>query len=364
MTETKTKNSSIKQELYKSYQNIPKPEEIVKGTIFSISKNGIFVDIKNFKTGIIFPIEIKKGSEQLKNINIGNEIEIKIKQLEEDEHGYLETSFKEARSEQNWEELKEIKNDNEPVKAQVVKANKGGLILDIKGLQAFMPVSHLSTKHYPKVKDGDAQKILQALQKLVKENLEVKIIDLNSKEEKIIVSEKAAQSKDLEEAIKKYKIGDLIDGTVAGVVDFGVFVEFDGLEGLVHISELDYQLIEDPSNIIKKGDNVKAKIIDINKDKISLSIKALKENPWEKAEKKYKIGQTVKGKVTKFNPFGAFVQLDEDIHGLTHVSEFGSEEKMKKTLDLGKKYDFEVLSIKPDEYKMSLKPILKNKQSK
>ena len=130
----------------------------------------------------------------------------------------------------------------------------------------------------------------------------------------------------------------------------------------MHISELDYQLVENPHDIIKEGDKIKAKIINIDKNKISLSIKALKENPWEKIKDKYKTNQIVKGTITKFNPFGAFVQLDKYIHGLAHISEFGDEENMKKTLEIGKKYDFKILSIKPKEYKMSLSPILKEKE--
>ena len=140
-------------------------------------------------------------------------------------------------------------------------------------------------------------------------------------------------------------------------MNFGAFVKFNNLEGLVHISELAYQLIEDPHDIVKIGEEVKAKIIEIDKDKISLSIKTLQKNPWDKVREKYDAGQTVKGKVTKFNPFGAFIQLDKDIHGLAHISEFGTEVRMKEMLEIGKKYNFKIISIKPNEYRMALKPI-------
>jgi len=128
---------------------------------------------------------------------------------------------------------------------------------------------------------------------------------------------------------------------------------------LIHISEIDWQIIDNPGEFFKVGDKVKAKIVEIENNKISLSTKALKKNPWTEIKDKYKNGQIIKGKVTKFNPFGAFIQIDKNIQGLTHISEFGTEEKMKETLKLNKEYKFKILSIKPLEYRMALKPILK-----
>jgi small subunit ribosomal protein S1 len=193
----------------------------------------------------------------------------------------------------------------------------------------------------------------------VAKSLKVKIIGFSPEEGKLIVSEKATQEKEIEEILKKYKVGDIIEGIVTGIVDFGVFIKFDSLEGLAHISELAYQLIENPHDIVKIGDKIKAKIIDVDKDKISLSIKALQKNPWDEVEKKYQVNQTVKGTVTKFNPFGAFVQLDKNIHGLAHISEFETEKKMTDALTIGEKCEFKILSIKPSEYRMALKPLLK-----
>jgi len=357
-SKSKLKNKSLKNILLRSYLHIPKVGDIVKGEVLGINKNSLFVDLKNFKTGIILAKELRKNPKFFKSIKIGDKIDVKILGLE-NEDGYVEVSLEEAGLEQGWKKLEKIMKEGEVIKAKVSKANKGGLILDMSGLQAFMPVSQLSAEKYPRVENGNTQKILQALQKLVSKELQVKIIDLDPKEEKIIVSEKATKEKELQEILKKYKVGDVVEGTVTGIVDFGVFVKFNDLEGLVHISELAYQLIEDPNEIVKVGEKVKAKIIEIDKDKISLSIKALKKNPWENVRDKYKTDQIVKGKVTKFNPFGAFVQLDKNIHGLAHISEFGTEKKMKEMLEIGKKYDFKILSIKPKGYRMALKPILK-----
>lgn len=358
----KTKNDTIKNTLLKTFVKIPKVGDIVEGTIIGFDKNGLFVDLDSFKTGIVIPRELKERPEYLKQAKRGNKIAVKIIDME-NEDGYVEVSLKEAGSERGWEDLKKIMEEKNTVEAKVLKANKGGLILDINGFQAFMPVSQLSSKNYPRVEGGDTQKILQALQKLVNQSLEVKIISLDPDEEKLIVSEKATQEKELKETIQKYKIGDVIEGIITGIVDFGAFVKFDNIEGLIHISELDYQLIEDPRDIIKIGDKIKAKIIEIDKNKISLSIKALKDNPWDGVKNKYKVGDVIEGKVTKFNPFGAFVQLDKYIHGLAHISEFGTEEKMNNTLRVGEKYRFEIVSIKPSEYRMALKPIFEKEKS-
>lgn len=348
----------MKDILSKTDFQIPKIGDIIEGEIIETTKEGLFVDLKNFKIGVVPMRELKENPEQLKKSKTKNTVLVKIMRIE-NEDGYVELSLKEAGSEQSWQSLKNKMETKETIKSKVLKANKGGLILDVEGISAFMPVSQLSNEHYPRV-EGDAQKILQALQELVGEELEVKIIDLDPEEEKLIVSEKATQEKEIQKVMKKYKVGNVVEGTVTGIVDFGIFVKFNNLEGLVHISELAYQLIEDPHDIVKVGEKVRAKIIEIDKDKISLSIKALQKNPWEKVREKYETGKTVKGEVTKFNPFGAFVRLDKNIHGLAHISEFGTEEKMKEMLEIGRKYDFKIISIKPSEYRMALKPIFEN----
>ena len=168
----------------------------------------------------------------------------------------------------------------------------------------------------------------------------------------------------MKKALEKYKKGDVIEGKVTGIVEFGVFVKFDDLEGLIHISEIDWQIIDDPSEFFKINDKIKAKIVEIEQDRVSLSTKLLKENPWQKVRDKYETDQIVKGTVTKFNPFGTFVKLDKNIQGLAHISEFGTEEKMKQTLKVGKKYDFKIISIKPSEYRMALKPIMEKPTEK
>ena len=151
-------------------------------------------------------------------------------------------------------------------------------------------------------------------------------------------------------------MGDVIDSEIIGIVDFGAFIKFgkENLEGLIHISELDWTIIEDPSRIVKIGQIVKAKIINISDDKVFLSLKALKQDPWKDIEEKYKKGDIIKGKVTKLNPFGAFVQVTPKIQGLCHISEFNSQKKMEEKIKIGKKYNFQILQIKPEEHRMTL----------
>jgi len=351
------KASLMKDLVSKASFNIPKIGDVVTGKVVAVKPRAIYLDLESFKTGIILGKEIKQNPQEFKKIKIDDLIAIKVINLE-NENGYVETSLLKAGEEKKWQALKEKMEKGEIIEAKVLKANKGGLIIEVNRIEAFMPVSQLSSTHYPRVEGGDKQKILQALNDLVNKTIKLKIIDLNIQEKKLIVSEKAAEEKKLKKALEKYKVGDVIEGKVTGIVDFGVFVKFNDLEGLIHISEIDWQIIDNPAEFFKVGDKVKAKIVEIEKDRISLSTKILKENPWQKVRDKYKTGQTVKGTVTKFNPFGAFVKLDKNVQGLTHISEFGTEKKMKEILKINKKYNFEILSIKPSEYRMALKPIL------
>jgi small subunit ribosomal protein S1 len=287
----------------------------------------------------------------------------------EDENGYIELSIREASYEKAWIDIENKRDKKEKVTTKILSANKGGLLVEVNGISGFLPVSQLSSKNYPRVEDGDKNKILTLLKKLVGKELEVRILDADKDSQKLIVSEKAAQSEKDKAVISTLKVGDIITGEISGVVDFGAFVKFtpkgdlveaneeDKLEGLVHISELAWQLIEDPRTIVKVGDKVEAKIIGIDADKISLSIRALQMDPWSAVEKKYGVGDIVNGVVNKINPFGAFVYLDRDIHGLAHISEM-SEAYPGKSLDelirVGESYSWKILSIEPKEHRMGL----------
>jgi len=343
--------------LEKEVFNIPKTGDIIEGKIIALKPSIIYLDLGNFKSGIILGSEIKKHPFEFRKIKLNDIITVKIISLD-NEDGYVEVSLLKAGEEKTWQALRDKMEKNEIIDALVNKANKGGLMIEVEGIEAFMPVSQLSSAHYPRVEGGDKSRILSELNKLIGQTLKVKIIDLDTREKKLIVSEKATEEKKLKIALEKYKIGDTIEGIITGIVDFGAFIKFDDLEGLIHISEMDWQIINNPNEMFKVGDKIQAQIIEIEGDRVSLSTRALKENPWAKVEEKYQAGQTVKGIITKFNPFGAFVKLDENIQGLAHISEFGTEKKMEEVLEIGKEYEFKILSIKPSEYRMALKPII------
>ncbi|MDO8558857.1 MAG: S1 RNA-binding domain-containing protein [bacterium] len=331
--------------------------DIAGGTIVGAGQSTIYIDLGPIGTGIIFGKEFYQAKTELKKMQIGDKVFSKIVDLE-NEDGYIELSLSEAGKEIGWDKLRKIKENDEIIKIKIIGANKGGLIAEIESIQGFLPVSQLAPEHYPRVEGADKTKILQKLQQLIGNDLEVKIFDVNPQEEKLIFSEKATDTEKLKEILKNYKMDDVVEGEITGVVDFGAFMKFGDLEGLIHISELDWQLIENPSEIVKVGEKVKAKIIEITGDgRVSLSLKALKKDPWVGIEEKYKKGDEIKGEVTKFNIFGAFVEIGPKIQGLCHISEFGTKAKMEESLQIGKNYKFQILQIDPAEHRMTLKLI-------
>ncbi len=273
----------------------------------------------------------------------------------ENEDGYIELSLKEAKQALIWSEAEKAIRSKLIVELPVKDANKGGLILEWQGIAGFLPASQLRSEHYPRVEDSDKDKILKELRKLIGKKIAVTIISALSKEGKLIFSEKDSNPDEKKEIIGKYNVGDELDTTVAGIVDFGVFLKIEeGLEGLVHISEIDWGLVEDPRTMFKIGDAIKAKVIEIKDGKISLSIKALRENPWTEYEGKLKKGDIVKGAVIKFNKHGALVAIKEGVAGLVHNSLFGGESKLREKLELGKTYNFQVTLFEPKEQRMTL----------
>jgi len=334
----------------------PKVGEIIEGKVVAKESGKLFLDLGPIGTGIIYGKEFYEAKAKIKESKIGDSLFAKIISLDNDE-GYIELSISQAGTELSFETLGKKKEEGEKISVKIMGANKGGLISEVMGIPAFLPVSQLIPEHYPRVEKGDTAKILRELQKFVGQELEVKILDLSQKGEQVILSEKAKESDKIREILATYKVGDVVDGEITGITDFGAFMKFgkEELEGLVHISELDWKIIEDPTEVVKIGDRLQAKIIDISGDKVSLSLKALKKDPWLDSEKQYKKGEIISGKVTKFNPFGAFVQVSPGIQGLCHISEFGSGVKMEEKLKIGKEYDFQILEIRPVEHRMSLK---------
>jgi len=328
--------------------------DIIEGKVITMDKTGVYVDLSPLGTGIIYGREYITARDIIKKINVGDSISAKIVDTN-NENGYIELSLKEARQALIWSEAEEAIREKRALDLPVKEANKGGLIIEWQGIQGFLPASQLKSEHYPRVADGDKDKILEELKKLVGQRIEVTIITAIPKEGKLIFSEKNPEQKDKQVMIDRYAVGDTVEGEVTGIVDFGVFVKLEeGLEGLVHISEIDWALVEDPKALFKVRDRVKVKIIDIKEGKVSLSIKALLENPWTEAAKKYKKDMVVSGVVIKFNKHGALASIEEGVAGLVHISEFGSDEKLHEKLELGKTYTFKINLFDAKDQKMAL----------
>jgi small subunit ribosomal protein S1 len=332
----------------------PQLEALVEGPVISIQKSSVFIDLAPFGTGIIYGREFINAREIIRKINIGDTVKAKVVDTDS-ENGYIELSLKEARQALIWNEAEKAIKAKTPIELVVKEANKGGLILDWQGISGFLPASQLKSEHYPRVEDSDKDKILKALKLLIGQRINVVMISALPKEGKLIFSEKDNNPEERSEIIGKYNVLDELECEVAGIVDFGVFLKLeDGLEGLVHISEIDWGLVEDPRSMFNVGDKVKAKVIEIKDGKISLSIKALKENPWKEFENTLKKGDIVSGVVIKFNKHGALVSIKQGVAGLVHNSSFGTEEKLRSTLELGKNYNFQVTLFEPKDQRMTL----------
>ena len=331
-------------------------DEVVKGRILSVGKNEVYVDIDGVGIGVVRGRELYDDEQVLSSLKVGDEVYASVIEVENRE-GNVELSFRKAGQERVWQSLKEKLDSKEVVKTKILEANKGGLMVRINNVLGFLPVSQLAIAHYPRVEDCDKNKILSVLRSYVGQDFDVRIITVDPEEEKLIVSERAVVEGELMQKIGKLAVGQVVDGAVTGVVDFGAFIKFgEDLEGLAHISELAWQRIENPKDIIKVGDKVKAQIIAIDNDRISLSLKRLMKDPWEDAVKKYSIGQVVKGKVLKIAAFGAFVELDADIHGLAHIRELSDKEitDASEALKEGQECEFKIISIEPAEHRLGL----------
>lgn len=332
----------------------PGIDSLIEGTVIGLDSKAVYADIPPYGTGIIFGREFINARDIIRKMNIGDSISAKVVSFD-NKDGYIEISIKEARQALIWGEAEEAVRDGKVFELPITDANKGGLLISWQGITGFLPASQLKPEHYPRVQDGDKDKILEELKQLIGTKITVSIITALPREGKLIFSEKGMEEKGKGEMIEKYAVGDTLSGEITGVVEFGVFVKVEeGLEGLVHISEMDWGLVEDPKQMYKIGDKVKVKVIDVKDGKISLSIKQLKKNPWAEAAEKYKKDDIVNGVIIKFNKHGALASIEEGVAGLVHVSEFGSDETLRKTLELGKTYRFKINLFEPKEMKMTL----------
>jgi small subunit ribosomal protein S1 len=325
--------------------------DVVEGVVSSVKKHEVWIDLGANGIGVVMRREI--GHSQ--NLEVGQSVTVSVIDPELDE-GYALLSMKRAVKDRGWDELQRVFETQEIVEIMPYDANRGGLLVELEGIRGFLPVSQLAAGHYPRVSGADKDEILQKLGALVNKTLRARILDVSRKDNKLIFSEKEAVKDDMQARFAKLKVGDTVEGVITGVIDFGAFVNVDSIEGLIHISEISWERVDNPRDYVKVGETVKAKIIAIDKDRLSLSLKQMSEDPWLKEVKAFKKGSTVEGKITRITPFGAFVQLSPSVEALVHVSEIGDNDSTdpENIFQLGEKKKFKVLDIDTEARKIAL----------
>lgn len=330
--------------------------EVVEATVLSVKKNEIWLDLGGLGIGLVPRREIGFST----SVDVGEKVVASVVDPDIDD-GYALLSLRKAAKDRGWDEVKRMFDAGETIEVTAYDANRGGLLIELEGIRGFMPVSQLSAEHYPRVSGADKDEILQRLNILINKPLKVRILDADRKQNKLIFSEKAAIREGLAERLQNLKPGDTVKGVVTGVVDFGAFVNVDGIEGLVHISEISWERVNNPGDYVKVGDTIEAKIITIdNKDdqtRLSLSMKQLTEDPWAKEVEKFKKGEEVKGTVTRITPFGAFVQLSPAVEALVHITELSEGDESvdpEKLFKVGEQKMFTILEVDKENRKISL----------
>lgn len=326
--------------------------DVIEGKVISIKKHELWVDVEGVGVGLVVRREIGFGNKDLKE---GDLVTASVVEPEMEE-GYILLSLRKAAKDKGWDVLKEIHESKKTVEVEAYDANRGGLLVELEGIRGFLPVSQLSAEHYPRVAGADKDEILQKLNSLVGKSLRVRVLDVSRKENKLIFSEKEAIREDMQERLEELEVGAVVKGVITGVVDFGAFVNVNGIEGLIHISEISWDRVDNPGDYLKVGETVEAKVIAIDKDRLSLSIKQIQEDPWVKEVGKYKVGDSVEGTVTRITPFGAFIQITPAVEALVHISELGDAESAdpEKLFKLHEKKKFNIISIDTDARKISL----------
>lgn len=325
--------------------------EVVEGVVSSVKKHEVWIDLGAKGVGVVMRREIGHGQQ----LEAGQSVTVSVIDPELEE-GYALLSMKRAAKDRGWDELKRVFEAQEIIEVSPYDANRGGLLVELEGIRGFLPVSQLAAGHYPRVSGADKDEILQKLNALVGKSIRVRVLDVSRKDNKLIFSEKEAVKDDMQARFATLKVSDEVEGVITGVIDFGAFVNVDGIEGLIHISEISWERVEDPRKYVKVGDTVKAKIIAIDKDRLSLSLKQMTEDPWLKEVKAFSKGDVVEGKITRITPFGAFVQLSPSVEALVHVSEMSDDETVdpQQIFQLNEKKQFKVLDIDTENRKIAL----------
>jgi ribosomal protein S1 len=341
--------------------------DIVEGIVADVRDGYVVVDVGYKSEGIVAGRELKSETMNWRDLKVGDSILVYVVKPEDDE-GQLVLSIRRTQQASAWITLEKAKKDNSVVETTVVEANNGGLIVEIgKDIRGFIPTSQLDASRVylngvRQVGKDISSRVQKTLNSLVGEKVQTRIIELDREKNRIILSEKmVTQSRDLEQrekTLNKVKEGDVLVGTVSGITPFGIFVNAEGLEGLVHLSELSWDKVENIDSIYAVGNKVNVMVIGISDGgkRVAYSVKRLLKDPWAEAISKYKVGDVVKGEIQKVVPYGAFVRIGEGLNGLIHISEL-SDKLVKNPEDIvkvGDAVDVKILSISSTERHLGL----------
>ena len=350
------KDIALFEELFKASPEIkyPKQSEVISGAILKIEKKNILVNVNNQFTGLVVSKEIW-NTVDLNELQEWQIIDVMVL-WDSIERGLLILSLKRANQIKNLTNLAKYNQSSEIINVRPTEANKWGLLVDIDGLKWFIPVSQLTPLHYPRVEWADPEKILEHLNGLVGKDFKVRVINVDEAGKKIIFSEKAAIEENRDKALKWLKEGDIVEGVVSGILSYGLFVTFDGLEWLVHVSEIDWGHVNDPQKFAKVWMKVKVKVIGLDSEKISLSIKRLKENPWDILWKKYKLGDSITAPISRISKFWVFMDLEGSIQGLIHLSEIshGVVKDIRDYVKVWEEVTAKIINFEPKKKRIGL----------
>lgn len=343
--------------LNKHLNRLPKIGDEIIGKVLTIAKNEILIDFSGFNVGVARGQELLNLDLTCNKIQVGDEIAATILDLE-NEKGQIELSLA-ASGEVVWNKI--IKNQEQKtiIEVTILGANKGGLLTRVYNMSAFLPVSQLASKHYPKVEGGDKMKIFKKLKKLIGSKLKAQIIDIEKDQEKVIISEKTIEQDKQKEKLKKYKIGQIIEGKVIQLFKFGAVIKFDkNLEGFTHISELAWQTINSAEEILKLEQIVKAQIINIKDSQVFLSLKKLEADPFEAEiqQANLKEGEKIKGQINSILPYGLLIQLTPKLKGLAYIGDLSWPvgQNIFNAYKIGDEREFKILKIDSNRGKIAL----------
>jgi len=339
--------------------DLPQAGEIRKGTIASISSSQILVSIGAKSEGVISGRELEQlSAEERDALQVGQEVSVYVINPE-DSGGNVVLSFKRAQEQMSWDNVESMITDQTVVDSKIVGFNKGGLIVLVGGLRGFVPASQISAARRSQT-TGDTPE--QRWQKMINQPISVRIIEVDRERRRLILSERAASAESRasikERVINELEEGQVYAGRVTSLADFGAFVNINGADGLVHLSELSWDRLQHPREMLAVGQEVKVKVINIDREKrrIGLSMRALQEDPWSARMAKFSVGQLVEGVITRLTKFGAFARLEGDIEGLIHISEISEHriEHPKEALKEGEVKTLRIIRIDPDQHRIGL----------